>query len=400
MSLHVLFICNKSPWPPGEGGPIAMNNLVTGLADAGHKVKVLAVNTNKYSVDAGKIPEVYRKITGIELVYIDLTVRPVPAFLNLFTGKSYHVERFISENFEHKLIEVLEQNTFDIVQIETLYMTPYLKTIRKYSQAKVFLRAHNIEHMIWQRITESTRNPLKKAYLKHVTKTLKEYELKSLDRYDGIIPISQVDAVFFEKMTETPVKAISFGVDPDKVEMEDYGHPEFALFHIGSMNWMPNIEGIKWFLQEVWPLISEALPDLKIYLAGREMPEWLQQLGLKNVEIAGEVPDAYAFIRSKAISIAPLFSGSGIRIKIIESMALGRAVISTTIGAEGINYTDGENILIADDKQNFFEAVKMLYENTGKAKDIGMKARRLILEQHNNKQLIRQMVDFYREVLS
>ena len=81
-------------------------------------------------------------------------------------------------------------------------------------------------------------------------------------------------------------------------------------------------------------------------------------------------------------------------------MALGRAVISTTIGAEGINYTNGENILIADNKQNFFEAVKMLYENTGKAKDIGMKARRLILEQHNNKQLIRQMVDFYREVLS
>lgn len=400
MSLSVLFICNKSPWPPGEGGPIAMNNLITGLVDAGHKVKVLAVNTNKYSVDAGKIPETYQKRTGIELVYIDLAVKPVPAFLNLFTGKSYHVERFISQDFERKLAEVLEQNTFDVVQIETLYMTPYLETIRKHSNAKVFLRAHNIEHMIWQRITESTRNPLRKAYLKHVTKTLKAYELGSLDKYDGIIPISQVDAVFFQQKTRTPVRAISFGIDPEKMKMEDYGHPEFALFHIGSMNWMPNIEGVKWFLQEVWPLISEALPEVKIYLAGREMPEWLQQLQLKNVEVVGEVPDAYAFIRSKAISIAPLFSGSGIRIKIIESMALGRAVISTTIGAEGINYTEGENIMIADDKQHFFEAVKTLFENPEKAKELGMNARRLILEQHNNKQLIRQMVDFYREVLS
>jgi glycosyltransferase involved in cell wall biosynthesis len=396
--LHVLFICNKSPWPPAEGGPIAMNNLITGLVDAGHKVKVLAVNTNKYSVEAGKIPEPYRQQTGIELVYIDLSVRPVPAFLNLFTGKSYHVERFISKDFEKKLVEVLERNTFDVVQIETLYMTPYLEFIRKYSEAKVFLRAHNIEHMIWQRITESTGNPLKKAYLKHLTKTLKKYELESLDKYDGIIPISQVDTAFFEKMTQTPVRTISFGIDPDKLEAGDYDNPEHALFHIGSMNWMPNLEGIRWFIQEVWPLIAEKLPELKIYLAGREMPEWLTNLNLNNVEVVGEVPDAYEFIRSKTISIAPLFSGSGIRIKIIESMALGRAVISTTIGAEGINYTDGENILIADDRQQFFEAVRVLYEDPEKAKSMGDKARQLILEQHNNNRLIGQMVEFYKEV--
>lgn len=398
-SMHILFICNKSPWPPGEGGPIAMNNLITGLADAGHKVKVLAVNTNKYSVDPDKIPEEYKNRTGIELIYIDLSIKLVPAFLNLFTGKSYHVERFISEDFEKKLTEMLEHNEFDVIQIETLYMTPYLETIRKHSNAKVFLRAHNIEHMIWQRITESTGNPLKKAYLRHLTRTLKRYELESLDKYDGIIPISEVDTTYFRQQTTTPVKTISFGIDPDRMEMKEKDNPEQALFHIGSMNWMPNIEGVRWFIKEVWPLIAEALPDLKIYLAGRGMPEWAYQLNLQNVEVVGEVPDAYTFIRSKAISIAPLFSGSGIRIKIIESMALGRAVISTTIGAEGIHYTDGENILIADDKQQFFEAVKTLYEDVEKTREIGKKARQLILEQHNNKLLIRQMIDFYREVI-
>ena len=123
------------------------------------------------------------------------------------------------------------------------------------------------------------------------------------------------------------------------------------------MNWLPNKEGIKWFLDEVWPIIHQALPDLKIYLAGREMPSWLLELNLSNVKVIGEVPDAHEFIRSKSISIAPLLSGSGIRIKIIESMAMGKAVVATTIGAEGINYTTGKDIMIADTPEAFCEAV-------------------------------------------
>jgi len=277
-------------------------------------------------------------------------------------------------------------------------MSPYIETIRKYSEAKIFLRAHNIEHIIWQRITESTKNSIKKAYLKHLTKTLKNYEFKSLDKYDGIIPISYVDAEFFTSITQSPVKAISFGIDADKIDMKEHKRAENALFHIGSMNWMPNIEGIKWFLNEVWPLISDTIPELKLYLAGRGMPEWISSLNLKNVVVVGEVPDAYEFIRSKSISIAPLFSGSGIRIKIIESMALGRTVISTSIGAEGINYTNGKNIMIADDKESFLEAAATLYSDPEKSKKIGKNARDLILQQHNNKLLVKQMVDFYREV--
>ncbi|MEE4260359.1 MAG: glycosyltransferase, partial [Bacteroidales bacterium] len=127
--------------------------------------------------------------------------------------------------------------------------------------------------------------------------------------------------------------------------------------------------------------------------------DWVYQLRLKNVEVVGEVPDAYAFIKSKSISVAPLFSGSGIRIKIIESMAQARAVISTTIGAEGINYTNGENIMIADDAPAFLEAVKWLYTDPERSKEIGENARNLILQQHNNKLLIEQMVNFYQEVL-
>ena len=397
--LNILFICNKSPWPPGEGGPIAMNKLIEGLVDAGQMVKVLAINTNKYTIKPEDIPADYRMKTGIELVYIDLSIKPIPAFTNLFTNKSYHVERFISDDFHLKLTEVLRSTAFDIVQIETLYMSPYIETIRQNSKAKIVLRAHNIEHLIWQRITESTKTPIKKAYLSHLTRTLKNYETGILNSYDGIVPISEKDAGFFSETSETPVLPIPFGINPKNMESGNDSPVENALFHIGSMNWIPNEEGIRWFLDEVWPLITRNLPKLKVYLAGREMPPWLSKLKVPNVEVVGEVPDAKQFIRSKSISIAPLFSGSGIRIKIIESMTLGKAVISTKVGAEGIHYTNGKNILIADTAEDFYKAVKTLFENPSQSKEIGENARQLILEKHNNEKIIQTLISFYREIL-
>ena len=397
--LNILFICNKSPWPASEGGPIAMNMLIEGLVDAGQKVKVLSANTNKYSIEPGNIPASYREKTGIELVNIDLSIKPFAAFANLFTKKSFHVERFITADFDKKLVEVLHSTAFDIVQIETVYMSPYIETIRKNSKAKIILRAHNIEHLIWGRITESTKNPIKKAYLGHLSRTLKNYETNILNLYDGIVPISEKDAGFFEKYSNTPVFPVSFGIHPKKLKT-DFNKPvENALFHIGSMNWIPNEEGIRWFLDEGWPLISKRLPKLKVYLAGREMPQWLSNLNRHNVEVVGEVPDAQEFIQSKAISIAPLFSGSGIRIKIIESMAMGKAVISTKIGAEGIHYTDGKDILIANTAEEFLKASEFLYQNPAKSKEIGENARTLIFEKHNSEKIIQTLISFYQEIL-
>lgn len=397
--LNILFICNKSPWPPREGGPIAMNQLIEGLADAGHHIKVLAINTNKYSVKPDEIPEYYNKKTNIELLYINLAIKPIPAFINLFTNKSYHVERFISTEFNDKLETLLNNQSFDIVQIETLFMSPYINTIRKYSKAKIILRAHNIEHLIWKRVAENYKNPFKKFYVGHLARTLETYERQIVDAYDGIIPITAKDAIFFKSLTDIPILPLPFGVDTTKIKSSVNIKPEMALFHIGSMNWIPNEEGIKWFIDDVWPIVEDKLPEIKLYLAGREMPEWLLKLKRKNIIVVGEVDDAHDFIRSKSISIAPLFSGSGIRIKIIESMALGKAVISTSIGAEGINIKNEKNILIANSAIDFFEAIKLLYLNEQKIADIGNNARDLIEQEHSTKKLISQLEGFYHQIL-
>ena len=399
--MNILVICNKSPWPPKEGGPIAMNAIIVGLLAAGHTVKVLAINSNKYGVDIKDIPAGYREKTGIETVYIDLSIKPADAFFNLFTGKSYHVQRFISENFREKLIQILQKNRYDIVQLETLFISPYIDTIREYSDARIVLRSHNIEHLIWERVYAISRNPLKKAYLKHLANTLKNYEIGMLNRYDGIATITKKDGDHLRALGCTiPVIDIPFGIDMENFRENPGIEAEFpSLFHIGAMNWMPNEEGVRWFLDKVWPAVHARHPEVKFYIAGREMPAWLTKVRLPNVVVVGEVEDAFDFIYSKAIEVVPLFSGSGIRIKIIEGMAARRAVVSTSIGAEGINICDGKNILIADSAGEFIDAVSRCVESRELCLSLGENARELIEKDHANQRLMQKLGAFYQQIM-
>ena len=375
-----------------------MNSIITGLLDAGHHVKILAVNSEKFNVKESDIPDEYKRKTGIELINVDLSVRPLKAFANLFTRKSYHVERFISKEFRERLIEVLAKEQFDVVQLEMLYMTPYVDDIRAHSKSMIVLRAHNVEHKIWERMAKETKFLLKRWYINHLAKTLKEYELNALETVDGIAAITRKDAAFFRKYCSKPIVDIPYGVYPEeftpKYEIE--GKPKF--YHIGSMNWMPNEEGIQWFIDEVLPKTVEKVPDFVYHLAGRNMPEWLTTLNDPHVNVIGEVPDAKEFVANHNVAIVPLLSGSGIRIKIIESMAMGKTVITTRVGAEGILYKEDANLIIAENKAKMVEAIRSLNENPQIAVRIGQAARRLIEETYDNRKIIARLLMFYEQI--
>ena len=375
-----------------------MNSIITGLLEAGHQVKVLAINSEKYNVKESDIPEEYKRKTGIELIDVDLTVKPLNAFLNLFTRKSYHAERFISEEFKKRLAAVLDKEQFDVVQLEVLFMAPYVETIRRHSKAMIVLRAHNVEHKIWERIAKDTKSPLKRWYINHLAKTLKEFELNALETVDGIAAITRKDAAFFRKYCSKPVIDIPFGVYPEQFDpkYEIEGKPKF--YHIGSMNWMPNEEGIRWFVDEVLPKTVEKVPDFVYHLAGRSMPEWLTSMKNPHVDVVGEVPDAKEFVTNHDIAIVPLLSGSGIRIKIIESMALGKTVITTRVGAEGILYDEEVNIIIAENKAKMVEAIRSLNENPKTAVRIGQAARKLVEESYDNRKIIARLLMFYEQI--
>jgi len=396
--MKILLLCNKPPYPASEGGPMAMNSIITGLLEAGHQVKVLAVNSPKYNVKESDIPEDYRKKTGIELIDVDLDVKPMKALINLFRRRSYHVERFISKDFKTRLAELLKKEQFDVVQLEMLYMAPYVETIREHSKAMIVLRAHNVEHKIWERIAKETKFFIKRWYINHLAKTLKEYELNALETVDGIAAITRKDAAFFRKYCSKPIIDIPYGVYPEEFtpKSEIEGQPKF--YHIGSMNWMPNEEGIRWFIDEVLPKTVEKVPNFVYHLAGRNMPEWLTELNNPNVDVIGEVPDAKAFVAENDVAIVPLLAGSGIRIKIIESMAMGKTVITTRVGAEGILYNEDVNLIIAENKAKMVEAIRSINANPEIAVRIGQAARKLIEETYDNRKIIARLLMFYEQI--
>jgi glycosyltransferase involved in cell wall biosynthesis len=380
-----------------------MNHLTQGFLALNHEVTILAMNTPKTFININELPESYRKATKIMAVFVDTGIKPIAALLNLFTPNSYNIERFISKSYEHALIQILKNNRFDIVQLESLFLTPYLEIIRNYSNSKVVLRAHNIEFEIWERRTKTCRHLVKKWYLKLLSRRLKNYELSHLNKYDGIAAISKRDANHFIGFgCNKPITEIPIGVDLTKgsISLDDIKNTQLPnLFHLGSMDWMPNKEAIGWFLEEVWPLLHKLHPDMHLFLAGNNMPDHLINMGAKNIHVEGYIKDADAYMSSKDIMIVPLLSGSGMRVKIIEGMALGKAIVSTSIGAEGINYIPNKHLLIADDAPSFADAISRCVKERELIRGLGENARLLIKEKYDNTVISKKLEDFYIRLL-
>jgi glycosyltransferase involved in cell wall biosynthesis len=395
--MKVLQLCIKPPFPTVDGGTMAMNSITQGLLREGCEVKVLAMESDKHPADRAKMGEEYLRQTGFESQYVDLSVKPLAAAVSMLCGESYHVKRFRSEAFAARLRAILEQETFDVVHLESLFMTPYVPLIRSLSDAKVVLRSHNVEHVIWQRVAASTPRGFKRWYLKHLALALRAYELEHVNDYDGVVCITKGDADYFRQHgCRRPLTSIPFGVEPDDAANVDV--EPASLFHIGAMDWMPNRESIEWLLDEVWPVVHREVPQAHLYLAGRKMPQKWMDTPMDGVTVVGEVPDAGYFIAGKQINVVPLLSGSGIRVKIIEAMAAGKAVVTTTVGAQGIDYTEGENLLVADTPAQFAAQIKRLVDDQEYCHSVGEAAARLVAEHYDVKRLTAQLLQFYDKI--
>ena len=377
-----------------------MRAITASLIAAGAEVKILAFNTRKHFQDPERMDPVFSQTTAAETVYLDASVKMLPAVLHLFRKGSYNIQRFISKDFEQKLIEILKAGSYDIVQLESLFLAPYVDTIRKHAPARIVLRAHNVEYRIWQRLAEVCRNPFKKWYLSHLAGRLRAYEISMLNRYDAILPITSEDEKLMrEDGCRLPACIIPLGLDISRYHAKETAVPGFSLFHLGSMDWMPNREAVEWFLEAVWPEVHRWDPAIGLFLAGKNMPESIKKRQEPGLVVEDFISDAIRYMSDKAVMVVPILSGGGMRVKILEGMALGKTIISTRIGAEGIACTHGENILIADTAAEFIHWIQACRKNPDLYRKIGKAAAHLAASEYNNDLIGKKLYQFYLQIL-
>lgn len=399
--LKLLQLCNKAPFPANDGSSIAIYNMAKGLIDNKVKLHLLTVNTKKHFKPDSGVPDAFKTASNYASVYKNTNTSILGAFLNLFSSQSYFVSRFYFIEFESALIKLLRDHVFDVIQLEGVFMAVYIPIIKKHSQAKLVLRAHNVEHFIWDRHILHEKNTFKKMYLQLQNKRLKQFELSAMAKFDAIVPITKVDAEVFRQLGyHKPIFTCITGVDVAAYQLyKSVTEKAKTIFYFGSMDWLPNQEAVTWFLNNCWPIIHKQLPEAKFIIAGRGMPHSLLKLNKPNVLVIENVSDGKAFFQQHQVMVVPVLSGSGLRIKIIEGMAYGKAIVSTSIGAEGINYTHQKNILIANEPIDFASQVIALLKSDDKRKAMEKKAAEFSHQEFDNLNVVDSLVKFYKRLL-
>jgi glycosyltransferase involved in cell wall biosynthesis len=265
----------------------------------------------------------------------------------------------------------------------------------------VVLRAHNVEHILWSDIACNQKNLFKKVYLKIQASRLKKYEVMQLTKVDGVTTVTENDMQILKRNSPLiTAMVVPFGIHlPTNLYNKK---PNLkTLYFLGALDWIPNQEALNWFVKIVWPKILEAFPDFEFHVAGRNAPQGFINLlkGKRGIIFHGEIPEASAFIEPYTFNVVPLFSGSGIRVKIIESMAYGKVVIGSSKAVSGIPAVNGQHILLAETADDYLNHIKNLISNPGLIKEISDNAMALVREKFNILAITSDLINFYRRIV-
>ncbi len=367
--MNILVLAKQFPYPLHDGASTAIHMLSKGLVNAGANIDLISFNTSKHpykgSLDIDKLSH-YR---DIELVALDNQPSKLGGLRNLLSSASYHVSRFYSQAMKSVLGEKLQSHDYDIVQIESAHLLVYVKHIKSYFDGKIVLRAHNVEHVIWQRHSKTLTSSINRWYHQLQAERLRRFEDQMVRQVDQVLAVSAHDTSYFSALNAA-TSVIPIGIDvqafvPRVVERK----PVFGF--IGSMDWLPNHTGLRWLLDEVW---SKTSVDTTFIIAGRGSQ--LYEDSDRRIRVLGEVSNADEFWDQIDVLVVPLFSGSGTRVKIIEALSRSKLVLSTSIGIEGIPAKDGVEALIRDGVPDWLETLAHVHDdwaNYGSIREAGFK---------------------------
>ena len=398
--MRALILTYRVPFPPNSGYPIVVYNTIKGLLKLDVEISVFSINPSKYKIDVDDIYDPIHNQINFYSYNIDTEVNIWGALFNIFSNQSYNVSRYYDIDAAKLLANLLKEQGFDIVQFEGLFVVPYLDIVKEHSKAKLIYRAHNIEFEIWERLAARERFIPRRKYLEFLSRRLKNYETEQINRFHQVFAISNLDRQNILKMgclTRLDVFPVAIDLQNYKVDVSKISFP--TLFHLGAMDWRPNREGLAWFLDEVWPDIEKLSGELRFYIAGKNMQREFFDYDSDILIVEGEIFDAVVFINSKAIMIVPLLFGTGMRVKIIEGMAMQKCIIATSMAAEGINCLNGKDIMIADTPDEFYRAILQCITQPNQWREIGLNARITAEKYHNINENAERMLAIYNTLI-
>lgn len=307
------------------------------------------------------------------------------AALHLLDPLPYAVGKYRSAEYRRRLAHLLEEERFDLIVCDFLFPAVNLP---KRLPCPAVMFTHNVESEIWRRHAETKSDAIGRLLYGAQYRRMLRYERRMLARFNGILAVSDADRETFARLypgaIAQPAHVVPTGVDTEYFAPSAGSQQPARLIFTGSMDWLPNEDAMIYFCRDVLPAIRAEVPDVALTIVGRTPTPAVKKLAEeRGVTVTGRVDDVRPFMRDALVYIVPLRIGGGTRLKIFEAMAMGKAVVSTTIGAEGLPVTDGEHVLLADDPATFARAVVHLIRDTGHRTRIEAAARALVLARYD-----------------
>jgi glycosyltransferase involved in cell wall biosynthesis len=391
--MKVLWISPKLPYPPESGDKLRQFNLIRHLS-SGVDISLIAFALAKEEEVQSKHMEQYcgkvRTFFSPNPSYVE-RIRSI-----LTTGKPYYVSRYQDLAVAAYITDEIETFQPDLVQIEHTYMAEYLRKIPPDLERPSILTKHNIDADLALQNYRLADSSVRKVFWWLEWKKMALYEPYVDNLFSSVVVMSEVDKAEILRRKKPPpvVNVVENGVDTVKLQPFAPVYDPVMLF-IGALDYLPNQDAANYLCREIFPLIKKSFQNAGILLVGRKPSPEILGLASEAVEVWGDVPEVEPFYRRASIAVVPLRAGSGSRLKILEAMALGRPVVSTTKGAEGLEIEAGKDFLAADDPAAFAESIKMLFNEPGLYQNISSHARKTVEEKYDWSEAARKMSAIY-----
>ena len=397
--MRVLLLTQVLPYPPDSGPKIKTWNVLKYLAQQ-YDVTLVSFVRGDQTAEVNQLKNYCR------VVYV------VPISRGTWGDCWYMIKSLLTHQpflivrddraAMHEVIKQLTTATqFDIIHVDQLNMAQYAERV---TGACKVLDAHNALWLLYKRLWETMPPGPKKWLLGRDWRLLKQYEGEICRRFEGLLTVSEEDKVALQEAAGLSLEAtvIPIAVDTDEIVKIRRCAEADHILHIGTMFWPPNIDGVLWFLHEIFPLIQVKRPKITFDVVGAKPPPEIMAYNSKGsgVNVAGYVDDPTPYYKAAGVMVVPLRAGGGMRVKILNALAQGLPIVSTTLGCEGIAVEPGRHLLIADTPESFAQATILLLEDKRLANELGYNGRQLVQSTYDFRVACDPLDVLYRQVIA